>query len=551
MKFTRNACAFTFPCRFASVIAHLVLVYSVCGQSGFKDSLIRSNPVPPGAVVPFVEKIKTHRAYLESAAAAKSPLKQLFGYLYLYSDYYIAADYASASHQLLEAERIAIASNNPGWIGEIVSRKAVISIRTEKPGAAVQQFTEAVRLFGAAADTLRMAECIEQLGAAYIQTGAYDQALKQYQEALPLLEKFGSERHLRVAWGNYANLLLEQNQVALAITYFGRALAVHRKLGDREKEAQELGDLGNAYARLKNYDKAFEHYHQSIRIASALNMPEVLYVTYGDMAKTCEQQGNYYGAYDYLKKYHNLRDSIKGAETQEKLAELEVRFESKKKELALEKSQAELVHATETLKFWTFFAIFSSLNLALLIIIALKRRKSNARKIKMHEAQQKILRQELQLNAMEQLQLTEKFDAQKNNLTDLALDIVRKNDFVEELIKKMEALPLNNKQSTEHELRALQHFIRHHHRLNQERTIYQEKVDELNYTFFEKLNLKFAHLSQSEKQLCGLIRLNLSNKEIAVIKAISPNSAKIARYRLRKKLQLTEQDDIVAFLLQI
>jgi len=40
----------------------------------------------------------------------------------------------------------------------------------------------------------------------------------------------------------------------------------------------------------------------------------------------------------------------------------------------------------------------------------------------------------------------------------------------------------------------------------------------------------------------------MTNKEVAMNRGISTASAKMARYRLRKKLNLTPKDDIIAFL---
>ena len=45
--------------------------------------------------------------------------------------------------------------------------------------------------------------------------------------------------------------------------------------------------------------------------------------------------------------------------------------------------------------------------------------------------------------------------------------------------------------------------------------------------------------------------MHFPNKEVANLKKISDSSAKMARYRLRKKLGLEAEDDIVVFLQQI
>jgi DNA-binding CsgD family transcriptional regulator len=52
-------------------------------------------------------------------------------------------------------------------------------------------------------------------------------------------------------------------------------------------------------------------------------------------------------------------------------------------------------------------------------------------------------------------------------------------------------------------------------------------------------------------RLCSLLKLNLSSQEIATILGISTDSLRIARYRLRKKLDLDKNDNLVGFLINI
>jgi len=76
----------------------------------------------------------------------------------------------------------------------------------------------------------------------------------------------------------------------------------------------------------------------------------------------------------------------------------------------------------------------------------------------------------------------------------------------------------------------------------------QKNINEIGHEFYLNLDKKVGGLSANDKQLCGMIRLNMSNKEVATIKNISVKSAKMSRYRLRKKLGLKPEEDVVEFL---
>jgi DNA-binding CsgD family transcriptional regulator len=69
--------------------------------------------------------------------------------------------------------------------------------------------------------------------------------------------------------------------------------------------------------------------------------------------------------------------------------------------------------------------------------------------------------------------------------------------------------------------------------------------------FFTKLKENHPELSSSELKLAALVRLNLNLKESATILGISPESVKTSRHRLRKKLNLGEEQNLADYLLSV
>ena len=80
--------------------------------------------------------------------------------------------------------------------------------------------------------------------------------------------------------------------------------------------------------------------------------------------------------------------------------------------------------------------------------------------------------------------------------------------------------------------------------LDEKQNLLQEKVEEVGNEFVQQIKDNYPGLSSTELELCTLIRLRLSNKEIARIRNISSESARKARFRLKKKLGLSPEDDL-------
>jgi len=77
------------------------------------------------------------------------------------------------------------------------------------------------------------------------------------------------------------------------------------------------------------------------------------------------------------------------------------------------------------------------------------------------------------------------------------------------------------------------------------------KKELLDQNFYFNLNEKYSKLSTNEKKLALYIRLNYSSKEIANTLNISSRSVNMNRYRLRKKLNLKQEDKLDEFLKSI
>jgi len=80
---------------------------------------------------------------------------------------------------------------------------------------------------------------------------------------------------------------------------------------------------------------------------------------------------------------------------------------------------------------------------------------------------------------------------------------------------------------------------------------FETRFENVYESFYLKLNQMFPGLTPNEKKLCALLRLNLSSKDIASLIFQNPQSVDMARYRLRKKLNLTQDENLIDFLINI
>lgn len=169
----------------------------------------------------------------------------------------------------------------------------------------------------------------------------------------------------------------------------------------------------------------------------------------------------------------------------------------------------------------------------------------------LYHQNKKLMEEKLESQMLLSKQLKEKLGHQKEDITDLALDIARKNAFFKEVIDRLSGIEQSAPDHIKDEIHSLKILATSQLQIDEDRSLFHLNIQEVNREFYGKLEEVYGELSSNEKELCGLIRLNLSNKDIAAIKNISINSAKMSRYRLRKRLGLQPKDDIVKILQEV
>ncbi|NLR92127.1 helix-turn-helix transcriptional regulator [Flammeovirga agarivorans] len=69
----------------------------------------------------------------------------------------------------------------------------------------------------------------------------------------------------------------------------------------------------------------------------------------------------------------------------------------------------------------------------------------------------------------------------------------------------------------------------------------QGKIESVNSQFSDRLEQLCPNLSKTEREICSYIKLNLSNKEISEIRNTTPNSIRVTKHRIRKKMEIEDE----------
>ncbi len=137
----------------------------------------------------------------------------------------------------------------------------------------------------------------------------------------------------------------------------------------------------------------------------------------------------------------------------------------------------------------------------------------------------------------------------QSEMVTMAMSIIHKNEFLDNLKKEVVKIKSGVK---DHEIRVqlnkLSLMITQDLSIDRDREKFQMHINEQNSNFIHRLENKYPSMTDNEKRLASLLRLNLSSKEIASILNISPKSVEMNRYRLRKKLKVEPKVNLTDFI---
>ncbi|OJJ21279.1 hypothetical protein BKI52_12005 [marine bacterium AO1-C] len=137
---------------------------------------------------------------------------------------------------------------------------------------ALKNFKEALEVTKENNDLIVAATCMANIGVIYDEQGNYTQALKFYFKGLKFAEAHNQPANKVNNLINISTIYDQQNNTKLAIQYANQALELlNTKVNNDISKITCLGNLGDFYFKEKKYDKSLEYANQSLKLAQKVD----------------------------------------------------------------------------------------------------------------------------------------------------------------------------------------------------------------------------------------------------------------------------------------
>ncbi|HJP62777.1 MAG TPA: triple tyrosine motif-containing protein [Mucilaginibacter sp.] len=165
---------------------------------------------------------------------------------------------------------------------------------------------------------------------------------------------------------------------------------------------------------------------------------------------------------------------------------------------------------------------------------------------------QEALANEQRIVKIKNEQLQADLASKSRELANSAMNIVYKNELLQKISDEMAHLKdSSGKKLSDEQLRRIQKVINDGMSDERDWNLFESSFNEAHESFFKKLKAQHPDLVPNDLKLCAYLRMNMSSKEMASLLNISLRGVEIRRYRLRKKLNLEHDKNLVEFLMEL
>ncbi len=368
------------------------------------------------------------------------------------------------------------------------------------------------------------ASSIANIGLIYSNIGRRDSAFNCFEKAYKIFISLDDSSknvmsNIAITNMNMGTIAMERKDYRSAKKYFNKSLRTSYSINDNHQIVMNYLNFSELFMNEDNFVLAEEVASRAYQISDSIKSGTLIKYSLLALSQVYYAKSDYKQAYDYLKEYSLKKDSLLGIDIENKIANLQMKYEVEQQQLQIR----ELENEQKLNAYRIFITALIILIIASIIIYYLNKRRLRNRK-RMALAEQK--RAETQ----------QKLEKAKNDIIHFTKLVQENNERIECFEKEL----LNSNKEDNEELKKKQEKLRGMKILKDEDWVYYKVLfKEVYFDFYNKV-FQIPNLTEGDKRQILLLKLGYTNKMSADVLGISTEGIKRARQRLAKKLSLKD-----------
>lgn len=417
---------------------------------------------------------------------------------------------------------------------------------------AIELNDKATSIFKSIGDSTSVAGCYNERGVMHHFMSEFTVAERFFQRALAINR---AQRNLKEIATNLNNLCLYRGNTEEKLSFIQEAITINKNLDAQWSLGENYNNMGKQYYYGKQYSNALEALRKAYEYAHNIGARELICDNYEYSSMVYAAIGDYAQAYKYLDKRYHLGKELQSSN---KLRNIEQEISYKRyQDQKYATEMQEQTYKIELLK-RNLWLLGSVLILGIAFSIFLYKWYKRRKDLQLIEARYqlqlsekevvelKMHQQELELQNVHNALATSRQEA-----TSFAVFLKSRNELLDKIRGMVkEGYKMDAQAITPH-LKKINAFISQSQSGDKTNSALLTNIDDKSNEFLQRLVAIHPKLTQGEKYLATLLRVNLSTKEISMLTGTTPKTINMNRYRLRKSLNLSSEEDLTDYLQNI
>lgn len=204
--------------------------------------------------------------------------------------------------------------------------------RNKEYAKAKDLFFKQLEYFKKKSETSGIAHSYTDLALVYQETEKFDSAIYYLNEAYQLGSKINDQYRLGIVTNNLGDIYRVKKSYGQAISYYNESMSICEKINDIEGSLWTMNNLALIYIQQGNFNEAENLLQKARDINKNIKVHELLKINYLNFSILDSARQNFRMAYHWYKAYKNLEDSLSSAQNSKIVHEMNVRFDSDRKD---------------------------------------------------------------------------------------------------------------------------------------------------------------------------------------------------------------------------
>ncbi len=421
--------------------------------------------------------------------------------------------------------------NHESRKADVIKQIGDIESGLENHDNSISYYEQAIEIYKKLDEKMYLAYAYNSLGISYQNLKDYENARIAFNMAITNSEAVEDKLSLSNVMNNLAELEIIDGNFAKA----EGLLLTAKTLAEEENLQLSLAGAYDGLSKVdyhtNNLSAALIKNNQAIALTKESGALPHLQSLYKYRSEILETLNEHEEANNYLKASHKIKDSLFSNKKTQQIEELKTIYETEKKEqqIQLQKNEIELLNIKGKVNNLQRLLLAFGLVLALIAFYAFYQ-KNKRNKLDKEKAEAEL-------------------EFKTKELTTHALHLAKKNEVLNDI--KQKAKVFKKEAKADRGYQTLIQTINFDLKDDNNWENFSKYFEDVHKGFNAKAQEQFPKITSNDLRLMSLLKMNLSSKEIANILNISNDGIKKARYRLRKKLDLSTEDSLQEFILTL